>query len=50
MKKYKIKYWLDGNKYSTTIYATDSVEARLYMYLYIHCDDIISIEEVKENV
>lgn len=50
MKKFKIKYWLDGNKHVTTIRAKDSVEARLYMYLYIHCDDIISIEEVKDNV
>ncbi len=47
-KKFKVKYWLDGDLHVTSIYAEDSVEARLYMYLYIHCDDIISIEEVKD--
>lgn len=47
MKKFKIKYWLGGDIHVTSLYANDAVEARLYMYLYIQCDDIISIEEVK---
>jgi hypothetical protein len=47
-KKYKITYWLCGNKRVATIEATSKYNAKVQFYLSKQADDIISIEEVTE--
>lgn len=50
MKKYKVLYWSAGRKKKKEIEALSEREAKLHLYLFFQCDDIISIEEVSENV
>ena len=48
LKKFKITYWLDGNKRVKEILATSKYNAKMRFYLHYKADDIISIEEVTE--
>jgi hypothetical protein len=48
MKKYKVHYWLNGNKRVTEIEASSKYNAKMKFYLTHPCDDIIMIEEVIE--
>ena len=50
MKKYKITYWLNGNILTVDTEAQDELQARIYFNILFPNDDIISIEEVAENV
>ena len=50
MKKYKITYWLNGNIEVVETEAEDKLQASIYFNLLFPVDDIISIEEVAENV
>lgn len=51
MKTYKIVYWKNGNKFVTTLEgADDDLQARYFFEMCVPNDDIISIEEVTENV
>ena len=50
MKKYKIKYWSNGNVKVITINAESLAAAKLELYTRYSCDDIITAEEVTDNV
>ena len=50
MKKYKITYWLNGNKLVATTEAPDELQARYFFEMCVPNDDVISIEEVTEDV
>lgn len=50
MKTWKIVYWHGGNKKIIKIDAVDKSQARRLFYMRVAHDDIISIEEVKDDV
>lgn len=50
MKTYKIVYWINGNKLVKKQKADNMRQAEMLFYVSTACDDIISIEEVTENV
>lgn len=50
MTKYKITYCKNGDRLIKTVEAESRVEAKIRFYMSTLCDDIISIEEVKDNV
>lgn len=45
--KFKIIYWLNGNKLTAETEAKTAAEAKLWFLLSVPNDDIISIEEVE---
>lgn len=47
-KKFKVVFWLNGNKHTTEIEAYSKYDAKKRFYLTAAADDIIRIEEVKE--
>ena len=47
-KKFKVVYWLNGNKCVKEIEAFSKYDAKQRFYLTETADDIIRIEEVKE--
>lgn len=48
LRKFKITYWLDGNKRVKEVLAASKYNAKMRFYLAEKADDIISIEEVTE--
>ena len=48
LRKFKITYWLDGNKREETILASSKYNAKMRFLLHYKADDIIRIEEVTE--
>lgn len=54
MKKYRVLYWSAGRKEKVEVEVKTTAntikEVKLLIYLFYQCDDIISIEEVTENV
>lgn len=48
MRKFKVKYWHNGNKCVVEIDASSKYNAKIRFYLDHPTDDIISIEEVTE--
>ena len=49
MRKFKVYYWLNGNKKVKKIDAYSKYDAKQRFYLSCPCDDIIRIEEVTEE-
>ena len=47
-RKFKIVFWLNGNKQTTEVEAYSKYDAKRVFYLTTSADDIIRIEEVKE--
>lgn len=50
MKKYKIVYWHCGRKKVLTVKAASKYAAKVQFYVQHSADDIISIEEVTDDV
>ena len=48
LRKFKITYWLDGNKKTKEILASSKYNAKMRFLLHEKADDIIRIEEVTE--
>lgn len=48
LRKFKITYWLDGDKKVKEVLASSKYNAKTRFYLTEKADDIISIEEVTE--
>lgn len=48
LKKFKVTYWLDGDKRVKEVLAASKYNAKMRFYLTEQADDIISIEEVTE--
>ncbi len=48
LRKFKITYWLDGNKKVKEVLAASKYDAKKRFYLTEQADDIISIQEVTE--
>lgn len=48
LRKFKITYWLDGNKKEKEVLAASKYDAKTRFYLTDKADDIISIQEVTE--
>ena len=49
-RKFKVIYWLNGNIKSVELEADSKYNAKMRFYFLHTADDIIRIEEVKENV
>lgn len=49
LKKFKVIYWLNGNKCVAEIEAYSKYDAKKRFYFSHSCDDIIRIEEVTEE-
>lgn len=50
LKKFKIIYWSNREVKKIVIESASLVHAKIKLYLLHKCDDIISIEEVKDDV
>ena len=50
MKTWKIVYWHGGNKRVVKLQAASKYAAKVQFYVHNPADDIISIEEVKNDV
>ena len=48
LRKYKVTYWLNGDKRVKELLASSKYNAKMRFYLTEKADDIISIEEVTE--
>lgn len=48
MKKYKAIFWSNSNKKTLIVEAPSKKQAKITLYLFHGCDDVISIEEVAE--
>ena len=50
VKKFKITYWLNSNICVAYVEASSVNDALVVFYMNNRCDDVISIEEVEEDV
>lgn len=50
MRKFKVVYWSNGRKKVAEIEAYSKYDAKTRFYASHSCDDIIRIEEVKDDV
>ena len=50
LRTWKIVYWHGGNKRVMKLQAASKYDAKLRFYVQYPADDIISIEEVKDDV
>ena len=50
VKKYKITYVIRGDLKKITIEAPSANHAKIKMYLLHKCDDILSVEEITDDV
>lgn len=47
-RKFKVFYWLRGNRRTAEVVAYSKYDAKRVFYMTYDCDDIDHIEEVKE--